>query len=810
MRFHPLAFAAAIFAVGTFTTQNNGFALADDPDVASNESPTKVDDYVPPENADNFKFEAEVNRMMDIVVNSLYQNKDVFLRELISNASDALDKIRFLSLTKPELLSEKEDLEIRIEYDADASTLTIRDSGVGMTKEDLVANLGTVARSGTTKFLESLQEKDKNDVGGLIGKFGVGFYSSFLVSKRVTVASKTPGDDTQYIWESLNGAEEFQIFADPRGNTLGRGTEITLHLKEECMDYADGDRLKNLVTHYSEFVTHPIHLRITTEIETDIDDDEEPEEGDDDEKKDDLEIGEDEEPSDGSSEEVEKPVRTEMVTTYDWEEINNNPAIWTREKESITDEEYKSFWQVVAKGVGGDPAKWNHFIAEGNINFKSLLYMPSEIPDNYRFGNIDKVDGGLKLYVRKVLISDEFDLMPKYLGMIRGVVDSDDLPLNVNRESLQESKIIKVIKKKLVRKALDMIKAFSKEDMPEDEEEEVEVDEEGNVIEIEKEDKVHPYIEWYQKFNANLKMGIIDDTANRGRIMKLLRFQTSKSDDKWVSLEEYVENMKDFQKDIYIIAGAGVEEVKNSPFLEPFQDKDLEVLYLTDPVDEYMIQQIRDYEGKKFSAISSENVKIGDEDEDLVKRREKAYKKIHKPLTKWLKKLYGPAVMRVAISKRLGSQPAIVSSSEYGHSANMQRIMDAQAYQTGENNMMNQAMKVMEINPRHPFVAKLLEGCPTEDSEEEFVIAPELEDAAWLLFDIGSLNGGFGVSDVKAHTKRVSKFLQSSLNVESLLLADEIDPPEEEEEAPEDFEGMDGLNMEDFNMDDLDLDSLNL
>jgi len=361
-----------------------------------------------------------------------------------------------------------------------------------------------------------------------------------------------------------------------------------------------------------------------------------------------------------------------------------------------------------------------------------------------------------------------------------------------------------------VRKALDMIKAFSKEELPESEEEEVEVDEEGNVIEIEDEDKEHPYIAWYEKFNANLKMGIIEDTANRGRIMKLLRFQTSKSDGKWISLEEYVENMKDIQKDIYILAGAGLEEVKKSPFLDSFMEKDLEVIYLTDPVDEYMIQQIRDYEGKKFSSISSENVKIGDEDEDLAKRREKAYKKMYKPLTKYLKKLYGPAVMRIAISKRLGSQPAIVSSSEYGHSANMQRIMEAQAYQAGQTNMMSRAMKVMEINPRHPFVKKLLEAIPVpeegEDEAEEIELSPEIVDSAWLLLDIGSLNGGFAVSDVKKHTQRVSKFLQSSLGVESLTLADEIDPPEEEEEPDDVGEGinLDGMNMEDFA--DLDLD----
>mmetsp|Transcript_4195 Transcript_4195/g.6540 ORF Transcript_4195/g.6540 Transcript_4195/m.6540 type:complete len:807 (-) Transcript_4195:4929-7349(-) len=806
MRFHRLAFAAAVFAVGSLTSQNVGFALA-----ADDASPTEVpsaDEYVPPENAENFEFQAEVNRMMDIVVNSLYQNKDVFLRELISNASDALDKIRFLSLTKPDLLKEKEDLEIRIEYDAEVNSLTVRDSGVGMTHDDLVQNLGTVARSGTTKFLEALQEQDKNDVSGLIGKFGVGFYSSFLVADRVTVASKNAADDKQYIWESRNGEDKFHIYPDPRGNSLGRGTEITLHLKEDAVDYADGDRLRNLVTHYSEFVTHPIHLRITSTTEVEIEDDEEKSKDEDgEEKKDDIEVGDEEDSAEDGEE--EKPKKTEMVTTYNWEEINSNPAIWTREKEEITDEEYRDFWHVVAKGVSGSCARWNHFNAEGNINFKSLLYVPEEIPDNYRFGQIDKIVGGLKLYVRKVLISDEFDLMPKYLSFIRGVVDSDDLPLNVNRETLQESKIVKVIKKKLVRKALDMIRAFSKEEMPTDEEE-VEVDEEGNVIEVEKEDKVHPYIDWYKNFNANLKMGIIEDEPNRGRIMKLLRFQTSKSNGSWISLEEYVSNMTPLQQEIYTIAGAGLEEVQESPFLERFNEKEIEVVYLTDPVDEYMIQQIRDFDGKKFSAISSENVKIPDEDEDLVKRRENAYKKKFKPLTKWLKKLYGPAVMRIAISKRLGKQPAILSSSEYGNSANMERIMRAQAYQTGQSNMMSRAMKVMEINPRHPIVTKLLDGCPPEEEEEgsDFVVSTETEDAAWLLLDMGALNGGFEINDVKAHNDRLTKFLQSSLSIESLALEDEIDPPEEEEDAPDmdGMEGMEGLNMEDFNMEDLDLD----
>jgi len=819
MRFHRLAWSAvALFAVSALSSQT-GVASATE-DVAPTE--TVVPDYKPPSGAENFEFQAEVHKMLDIVVNSLYTNKDVFLRELISNASDALDKLRFLSLTKPDLLKEKAELEVRVEYDSELKTLTIRDSGIGMTHDELVANLGTVARSGTSKFLEAMADKKEaqGDLSGMIGKFGVGFYSSFLVASRVTVATKHPDSDKQYVWESVNGEGSYHIYEDPRGSTLGRGTEITLHLKDDAVEYANETRLKKLVGHYSEFVTHPIHLRTTKTETVEIDEDED--ETLDTEtkvKKDDIEISEDDEtPKDISDESTVKlkPKKTQEVTTVEWEEINNNPAIWTRDKEDISDDEYQSFWKVVAKEEYTTAARWTHFNAEGSINFKSILYLPEQLPDHYKFGNIDSVAGGLKLYVRKVLISDEFNLMPRYLGFIRGVVDSDDLPLNVNRETLQESKIIKVIKKKLVRKVLDLIRAFSKEEAPKKETKEAEIDADGNVIasDEEKDDKDAPYLTWYKKFAPNLKMGVIDDQANRGKLAKLLRFQTSKSDGKLVSFEDYIANMKDWQEEIFVLAGLNIDEVKNSAFLDRFIEKDVEVMFLVDPVDEYMIQQMRDFEGKKFQAISAESAKLKDEDVDLVKRREKAYRKKFMPLTKYLKKLYGPNVMRVAVSKRLGAAPAIISSSEYGHSANMERIMRAQAFNHGQDEMMMRAMKVLELNPRHPLVLKLLAGCPPADEvegAEPFVVSKEIEDAAWTLHDMALLSGGFPITDNKAHSERLVSYLQTSLKLGSLTLEDEIDPPVEDEKAPDfDPSDMDGMNMGDFNMDDFDMDSMNL
>jgi len=806
MRFDRLAFhALALLAFSQAPLPNQQASLV----LAEEEAKIQVEDtFKAPDNAENFKFEAEVSRMLDIVVNSLYQNKDVFLRELISNASDALDKIRFLSISKPELLEAEEKLEVQIEFDSEQNTLTVRDTGIGMTRDDMVSNLGTVARSGTTKFMQALKEGGEAASGDIsqIGQFGVGFYSAFLVADRLEVASKHPESDTQFVWTSANGASEFQIFADPRGNTLSRGTEIILHLKEDSMGYADEAKLQKLAKHYSEFVTHPILLRTeqTMEVEVEDDEDTEEKEGGEDE---DLEVKEDED-----ADEEEKPKKTKQVTTFEFEQLNGNPAIWTRSKEDITEDEYRSFYKVVAHDESSEAETWSHFQAEGNINFKSLLYLPEDPPQAWATGIQDMGKTGLSLYVRKVLISDEFELLPRYLSFLRGVVDSDDLPLNVNRETLQESKIIQVIKKKVVRKALEMIRNFMKEADKEAEEKKAETseDQEKSPLDIKDSNK---YCEWYSKFAPSIKMGAIEDEPNRGKIMKLLRFKSSKTEgEDWVSLEQYVENMKEWQDEIYWVAGIDKASVEKSQFLETFTHKDVEVLYFTDPADEYMAQNVREFDGKKLKNISTENIKLKDEeDKDLVTRREKYYKKKFKPLTKWLKKLYGPSVMRVAISNRLVSTPAIASSGEYGHSANMERIMRAQAYSHGQNDFSMRAMKIFEINPRHPFILKLLEASPPEENEDgsNFVVDPEVEESAWLLHEMAMLNGGFPLSDPEAHSKRMMKFMQGQLKVDSLALEAEPDLPAEDDEAPDEEAGEDmpfDMDLGDLNLDDLNMD----
>ena len=785
------------------------FALASDETEAKIQAESKID---VPENAESFAFEAEVHRMLDIVVNSLYQNKDVFLRELISNASDALDKIRFLGLTKPEYLSMEDKLQVQIEFDASANTLVVRDTGIGMTRDEMVSNLGTVARSGTTRFLQALQKDGAETASGdisQIGQFGVGFYSAFLVSDNVQVASKHPDSDTQFVWSSSNGSSEFSIYPDPRGTTLTRGTEITLFLKEDCMEYADQTKLETLAKHYSEFVVHPIYLRTEETIEVEVDDDDE--EGEDkpkeDSEEDDLEVSDE----DDEAEKEEVPKKTKEVTTFDWSYLNQSPAIWTRPKDEIEDDDYKNFYKIVAKDETLEPETWTHFQAEGNINFKSILYLPVDIPPQWQSGVIEQAKSGLSLYVQKVLISDEFDLLPRYLSFMKGVVDSDDLPLNVNRETLQESKIIQVIKKKVVRKALEMIKSFMKaadEEGP-DTITGVEVNDDGEIeyTEGKSDTRRNRYNDWFQKFSPSIKMGAIDDEPNRAKIMKLLRYRSTQTKKlEWRSLDAYIERMKDWQDEIYFVAGVDEETVKKSQFLETFLQKDIEVLYFTDPMDEYFAQAVTSYDGKKFKNIATENIKFKDDDKDLATRREKYYKDHFKPLTKYLKKLYGSSIMRVAISNRLVSVPAIASSADFGHTANMERIMRAQAYSHGQNDFAMRAMKIFEINPRHPLITKLLEGCPPvdDDGDEEFVVSEETEDAAWVLYEMALLSGGFPISDPEAHSRRMMKYMQSQLSVSTLELEPEPDLDVIEEEAPDldefdylDDEGPKGTSPED-------------
>lgn len=493
---------------------------------------------------------------MDIIINSLYTKKDVFIREMVSNASDALDKVRFVSVANPDYLGNTPEMEIKIDFDDNEKTISITDTGIGMTKAELVKNLGTVAKSGTTAFLESMGQGENMS---LIGQFGVGFYSAFLVANKVQVTSKS-NDDEQYIWTSTADSK-FSIDKDPRGDTLGRGSRVTLFLKDDAIDYLEQDKLKNLVKKYSEFINYPISLYMSKEISEEVPLDEptdgvEKVEGEDGDGE--LEVH-DEGEDDVSSEDTEdenirdaeayrdsknpKPKETKTVKRQEWvwDVINDVKAIWMREKKDITEEEYQNFYKTITKDVD-NPIAYTHFSAEGEIEFKAILYIPSaasfDLYDNY-YGQ----SSALKLYVRRVLISEDFeDLMPKYLNFIKGVVDSDDLPLNVSREQLQQLKMLKVMSKKLIRKTLDMIRELVQEDEEESEEEtdseeeekEVKDDDDaekeeksGDDEEEEEDEEKVTYLKFWKSFGKSIKLGVIEDTSNRMKLAKLLRYHST-------------------------------------------------------------------------------------------------------------------------------------------------------------------------------------------------------------------------------------------------------------------------------------------
>ena len=717
---------------------------------------------------EKFEFQAEVSRLMDIIINSLYQKKEIFLRELVSNGCDALDKIRFLSLQDSSALGEGEDreLEMRISFDEEERTLTIRDRGIGMTRQDLIENLGTVAKSGTTNFVEQLAE------GGdlsLIGQFGVGFYSVYLVADKVQVTSKH-NDDEQHVWESTADST-FSVAKDPQGNTLGRGTEIKLFLKEDALEYTDQDKLEQLLTRYSQFITFPIYLhkKSVEMVEVEEDDDEEAD-GEEDDTEDDDDDDDELEAEDEEDDDESEPKMKE-VTTWNWVRVNEQAAIWTRSPEDVTDEEYKEFYKTITKEVS-PPSNWIHFKAEGEIEFKSILYIPERPPYDL-YDNYYSTSNALKLYVRKVLINDNFEeLMPRYLNFIKGVVDSDDLPLSVSRETLQQHKAIKVMSKKLVRKALDMLRKMAQAEKREDDDSEDE----------DTEDSVPSYSEFFKNFGKNIKLGVVEDSTNRARLSKLVRFKSTKSEG-LVGLQDYIENMPEWQKNIYFIAGESLEALKASPFLERAEAKGVEVLLLDDPVDEYCVQNLPEFEGVKLQSLTKEGLQFGDETDDDKKLRS-LYKEKFKPLTKWLKDLLGDKVEKVTVSNRVTNTPAVLVTGQFGHSANMERIMKAQAFGDNQRMMMMGSKKTMEINPRHPIVAELAKLSSSEDEAE----LAEAKNVAWLMYDTSLVSSGFDMDSPKEFAARMYKLMQSGLKLDNLDLLAELEVPDEPEPDAEEAE----------------------
>ena len=670
-------------------------------DAATEEKPAAAE-------GETFEYQAEVNRLLDLIVNSLYSNRDVFLRELVSNASDALDKLRFLSVSDPSMLDGQGDMKIQIKGDPVAKTLTIEDTGIGMTREDLVSSLGTIARSGTAKFMELLQSQSEGE--NLIGKFGVGFYSAFLVADKITVTTKNNADDKTWTWESEIGQSSYQIRegGDDAG-TLTRGTRIVLHLKEGAEEFAEDTKLTDLVKTYSEFISFPIEVFAKKSVPKEVEDVDATAKATEEFNKRKIAA---EATGEEFTEEAPAPVmKTEYDDVQEYAVQNNDKPIWVRSPREVEKASYDEFFKSTFKEFL-DPLAYNHFAVEGDIEFRSILYVPGMAP--FEQQDMMARSKAIKLYVRRVFISDEFDdsLLPRYLTFVRGVVDSNDLPLNVSREILQESRVVRVMRKRLIRKTLDMLKEISKRDNDD-------------------------YATFWEAFGRNLKLGVIEDTANRDALAPLLRFETSSTEKgKNVGLDTYVENMKEGQSSIYYVAADTREAAENSPFLEQLTKKGFEVLFLIDPIDEVAMTNLAQYKEKTLVDISKEDLDLGEEDEaEAAKTKE--IEEEYKALTDWMQGELAGKVEKVAVSKRLTDTPCVLVTSKFGWSANMERIMKAQAMGDSRASEYMKGKKTMEINPTSPVILDLKAKQAAGDAGAAAT--------AELLFDTALLTSGFNI-----------------------------------------------------------------
>jgi molecular chaperone HtpG len=687
---------------------------------------------------ETFEFQAEINQLLSLIINTFYSNKDIFLRELISNSSDAIDKARYNIISNGEN-SKLRDFKINISANLEEKIISIEDNGIGMTKDDMVKCLGTIANSGTKSFMESLTNNTGTGDMSMIGQFGVGFYSAYLVADTVKVYSKHDDSEHVYCWESKAGGS-FTITEIPNYE-LDNGTKLVLYMKEDCLNYLEEQTITDIIKTHSQYITYPINLWTTrTEskevpIEEEIavkdvtgDEDNKDEEGkvEDEEGKVEDEEGKVE---DVTGEEEDSKPKTKTVTEeiQEWKKINTQKPIWTHKPEDVSHEEYAAFYKSITNDWD-EHQMVKHFSVEGQIEFKSVLFVPKRAPfDLFKTNN---KRNNIKLYVKRVFIMDKCeDLIPDWLSFVSGIVDSEDLPLNVSREILQQNKITKVINKNIVKKCIEMFT-----DMANDE------------------DK-SKYKTFYENYHQSIKLGIHEDSNNRDKLVKLLRFQTLNHTES-ISLEDYVKNMKDEQKEIYYITGESRKSVENSPFVNGIKKMGYDVLFLIDAIDEYMTQQVKEFQEMKLVNISKENTLFQEQDEELKKDYEEH-------LCKKIKEVLSNEIEKVIVSTRLSDDPSCLVSSEYGWSANMERIMKAQTLQNNSQMYMMGNKKTMEINPNHNIINKLQDAIKNSNLNDTFVT-----NSIHLLYDTALLASGYVHDDPSKFTKRIYNMLSVGIGTD--------------------------------------------